>query len=77
VILPGAYSPAIASLAGLFAYSALVDLPWFKHHPALHLFEIMHGQGEAPLPLLSLGLYALMAFSLICAAGAIVARRDL
>jgi ABC-2 type transport system permease protein len=83
VVLPGAYSPAIASLAGLLAYSALVDLPWFKHYPALDLFEIMHGaqlsttQGEASLPLLSLALYALMAFSLVCAAGAIVARRDL
>ena len=79
VVLPGAYSPVIASLAGLLAYSAVVELPWFKRHPALDLFEIMHGssRGEASLPWVSLGLYALMALSLVFAAGAIVARRDL
>jgi hypothetical protein len=83
VVSTGAYSPAIATLAALLGYSAFVDLPWFKRYPALDLFEVMHGtllstsQAEASLPWLSLGLYALMAFSLIFAAGAIVARSDL
>ena len=78
VVLAGAYSPAIASLAGLLAYSALVGLPWLKRYPALDLFEILHGttRGEASLPWMALGLYALMALSLLGAAGALTARSD-
>lgn len=89
VVLPGAYSPAIASVAGLLACSTLADLPPLAHHRALHLIETMHGaqllvsQHEltlvallAPLPWLALGLYALVALGLTGAAGVIVAGRD-
>lgn len=88
-VLPGAYSPAIASIAGLLSYSALAGLPPLKQHPALDLFQTIHGarllivQGATslltfadPLPWLALGGYALVAVGLICAAGSITVRRD-
>jgi hypothetical protein len=89
VVLPGSYSPAIASVAGLLTYSALADLPLLERYPALDLLKTMHGaqlsnfQGEvslttfaAPLPWLPLGLYALVALCLVWAAGSIMAHRD-
>lgn len=89
IVLPGAYSPAIASVAALSIYSVIADLPLLERHPALDLIDTMHGvqlstfQGEislatlaAPLPWLSLGLYALVTLGLIGAAGAIMARKD-
>ena len=87
--LSGAYSPAIASVAGLIACSILAKLPLLQGHPAFDLLETMHGaqlstaQSEtslatfvAPLPWLPLGLYALVALCLVWAAGGILARRD-
>jgi ABC-2 type transport system permease protein len=89
VVLPGAYSPAIASIAGLLAYSVAADLPWLKRYPALDLLGTMHGAQlstsqdheslsafATSLPWLALGLYALVALCLIGAAGAIMKRRD-
>lgn len=89
VVLSGAYSPVIASVAGLLTYSALAKLPLLEQYPTLDLLGTMHGtrlsisQGDAslaafaaPLPWLSLGLYALVALCLVCAAGSIMARRD-
>ncbi|GLQ99432.1 hypothetical protein [Dyella mobilis] len=87
-VLPGAYSPAVASVAGLLAYSVLADLSWLARFPALDLFGTMHGAQlsvqaaptlasfAAPLPWLALGLYAGIALGLIGAAGSVVARRD-
>lgn len=88
-VLSGAYSPAIASVAGLIACSILARLPLLERHPAFDLLETMHGaqvsttHGEAslaafaaPLPWLSLILYALVALCLTGAAGSIMARRD-
>lgn len=88
-VLSGAYSPAIASVAGLFACSVVAKLPLFERHPAFDLLEIMHGAQlstahgaasltafAAPLPWLSLCLYALVALGLVWTAGGIVARRD-
>jgi ABC-type transport system involved in multi-copper enzyme maturation permease subunit len=88
-VLPGAYSPAIASIAGLLSYSALAGLPLVKQHPALDLFQTMHGARllifhgasslltfAGPLPWLALGGYALVAIGLIFAAGSITVRRD-
>lgn len=88
-VLSGAYSPAIASVAGLVACSVIAELPLFERDPALNLIDTMHGaqlsisQGEvslaafvAPLPWLELGFYALVALCLVGAAGAIMARRD-
>lgn len=86
--MSGAYSPVIASVAGLVVCSVVADLPLFERYPTLNLIGTMHGaqllisQGEslaavvAPLPWLSLGAYALVALCLIVAAGAIMARRD-
>lgn len=89
VVLPGSYSPAIASVAGLLAYSALADLPLLERYPALDLLKTMHGEQLSyiqdraslasfaiPLPWLSLGLYALVALCLVWAAGSIMAHRD-
>jgi ABC-2 type transport system permease protein len=89
VVLAGAYSPAIASIAGLLVYSVLADLPALERYPALDLMDTMHGAQLAvsqdapslanfanPLPWLALGLYALVALCLIAAAGIIIARRD-
>ena len=88
-VFTGAYSPVIASVAGLIACPVLADLPLLERHPAFNMLETMHGaqlstvHGEtslaafaAPLPWLSLGLYALVALCLIGAAGSITARRD-
>lgn len=88
-VLSGAYSPAIASVAGLIACSVLAELPLLQGHPALDFLGTMHGaqlstvHGEtsltafaSPLPWLSLGLYALVALCLIGVAGGITARRD-
>lgn len=88
-IMSGAYSPAIASVACLIACSVLAELPLLEGHPAFDLLGTMHGaqistvHGEtslaafaAPLPWLSLGLYALVALCLIGVAGGITARRD-
>lgn len=88
-VLPGAYSPAIASVAGLLAYSILAELPSLARYPALDVMKTMHGaplslsQGEvspavfaAPLPWLALSLYALAALCLVGAAGVVMARRD-
>ena len=87
-VMSGAYSPVIASVAGLAVCSVVADLPLFERYPTLNLIGTMHGaqlfisQGEslaavvAPLPWLSLGAYALVALCLIVAAGAIMARRD-
>lgn len=88
-VFSGAYSSVIASVAGLIACSVLADLPLLERHPAFNLLETMHGaqlstiHGEAslaafaaPLPWLSLGLYALVALCLVGAAGSITARRD-
>jgi ABC-type transport system involved in multi-copper enzyme maturation permease subunit len=89
VVLPGSYSPAIASVAGLLACSALAHLPMLERYPPLDLLKTMHGeqlsniQGDAslasfavPLPWLSLGLYALVALCLMWAAGRVMAHRD-
>jgi hypothetical protein len=89
VVLPGSYSPAIASVAGLLAYSALADLPLLERYPPLDLLKTMHGeqlsniQGKAslasfavPLPWLSLSLYALVALCIVWAAGSTMAHRD-
>ncbi|HUB88294.1 MAG TPA: hypothetical protein VMA74_01050 [Dyella sp.] len=89
VVLPGAYSAAIASVAALLAYSILADLPPLARYPALDLIETMHGAQLlasrrevslaallAPLPWLALGLYALVALCLVGAAGAIMAGKD-
>ena len=88
-VLPGAYSPAIVSIAGLVLYSMLGRLPLVKQHPAVDLFEtmrgaqlsILHGEASlatfaAPLPWLALGLYALVTLGLVSAACSIIARRD-
>ena len=79
----------IASIAGLIACPVLADLPLLAHHPAFNLLETMHGAQlstvhgatsltafAAPLPWLSLGLYALVALCLVGAAGSITARQD-
>lgn len=89
IILPGSYSPAIASVAALSIYSVLADLPVLERHPALDLIDTMHGarlstfHGEGslaalvtPLPWMALGLYALVTLGLVGTAGAITARRD-
>jgi len=89
VVLPGAYSPAIASVAGLMACSVAAGLPLFEHHAVFDVLQTMHGAQlsamdggtalatiAAPLPWLRLGLYALVALCLVGTAGAIVARRD-
>lgn len=89
IVLPGAYSPAIASVVALSIYSVLADLPPLGHHPALDLIDTMHGvqlatfQGGvslaalvAPLPWQALGLYALVTLGLLGTAGAVMARRD-
>ncbi|GFZ93053.1 hypothetical protein [Dyella caseinilytica] len=89
VVLPGAYSPAIASVAGLTACSMVARLPLFEHQPAFNLLETMHGERlstihggaslatiAAPLPWLPLGVYALVALCLVGAASAVMARRD-
>jgi ABC-2 type transport system permease protein len=89
VVLPGAYSPAIASVAAVLACSVLAELPLSERYPVIDLLKTMRGaqlsafQGEASpivfsasLPWLSLGLYALLALCLIWAAGSIVARKD-
>ncbi|OOG56320.1 hypothetical protein [Rhodanobacter sp. C03] len=89
VVLPGAYSPAIASVAGLIVCSVLAKLPPFQGHSAFDLLETIHGaqlstvHGETslaafavPLPWLSLGLYTLVALCLVGAAGSITAQRD-
>jgi len=89
VVLSGAYSPAIASVAGLIACPVLAELPLLQGHPAFDLLETMHGAQlsivhdetsltafAAPLPWLSLGLYALVALCLVGVAGGITARRD-
>jgi ABC-2 type transport system permease protein len=88
-VLPGAYSPAIASIAVLFLYSVLGGLPLVKQYPALDLFQtmrgaqlsVLHGDASlltfaAPLPWLALGLYALVTVALAAAACSIIARRD-
>jgi ABC-2 type transport system permease protein len=88
-VLSGAYSPAIASVAGVVACSVLSGLPALERHPTLDLPGTMHGaqlftvRGEtslatfaAPLPWLSLGLYALVALCLVGVAGSITVRRD-
>ena len=88
-VFPGAYSPVIASVAGLIACPVLADLPLLARHPAFNLVETMHGAQlstahgatslaafAAPLPWLSLGLYALVTLCLAGAAGSITARRD-
>jgi hypothetical protein len=88
-VLPGAYSPAIASIAGLLLYSALAGLPLAKQYSALDLFQTMRDaqlsifRGDASLasvatrlPWLALGLYALVALGLVLAASRIIARRD-
>ena len=88
-IFSGADLPAIASVGGVVACSVISGLPLFERHPALNLLETMHGarllaiQGEtslaafaAPLPWLSLSVYALAALCLIGMAGGIVARQD-
>ena len=88
-VLSGAYSPAIASVAGLIACSVLAELPLLEGHPTFDLLGTMHGaqlstiHGEislaafaAPLPWPSLGLYALVALCLVGVAGGITARRD-
>lgn len=88
-VLSGAYSPVIASVAGLIACSVLADLPLLERHPAFDLLETMHGAQlssvhggtslaafAAPLPWLSLGLYVLVALCLAGAAGSITTRRD-
>lgn len=82
VVLPGAYSPAIASIAGVLTFSAVAELPLFERYPALDLVETMHGTqlsisaGATPLPWLSLGLYVLVALCLVGATSNITARRD-
>ncbi|HUA78925.1 MAG TPA: hypothetical protein VL997_01030 [Dyella sp.] len=89
VILPGTYSPAIASVAGVLACSAIAELPPLERYPALDVIETMRGAqlsitqsaaspilSAAPLPWLSLGLYALVALGLVWVAGTIVVRRD-
>lgn len=88
-VLSGAYSPAIASVTTLIVGSVLAELPLLEGHPAFDLLGTMHGaplsidHGEislaafaAPLPWLSLGLYALVALCLAGVAGGITARRD-
>jgi hypothetical protein len=88
-VLPGAYSPAIASIAGLLLSSALAGLPLAKQYPALDLFQTMRDaqlsifRGDASLasvatrlPWLALGLYALVALGLVLAASRMIARRD-
>lgn len=88
-VLPGAYSPAIASVAGLVACSVIAELPSFERHPVLNLLGTMHGlqlattrdvdslaSFAAPLPWLSLGLYVLVALGLVGMAGGITAHRD-
>jgi ABC-2 type transport system permease protein len=88
-VLPGAYSPAIASIAGLLVYSVLAGLPLVKQFPAIDLFQtmrgaqlsILHGEASlatfaAPLPWLALGLYALVTLGLVSAACSIIAHRD-
>lgn len=79
-VLPGAYSPAIASIAGLLLYSVLGGLPLLKPYPALDLFQTMRGAQLAtfasPFPWLALGLYALVTLGLVAAACSIIARRD-
>lgn len=88
-VLPGTYSPAIASIAGLLACSILADLPPLEHYPVLDPVETMYGaqlsfsQGNpsltiflAPLPWPALGLYALVALCLVGAAGLVMVRRD-
>ena len=89
IVLPGAYTPSIASVAALYLYSILADLPLLERYPALDLMSTRHGaqlsifHGEAsstallsPLPWQTLALYALIALCLMGAAGAIMARRD-
>lgn len=89
IILPGGYSPAIASVAALSIYSVLADLPLLARYPALDLIDTMHGMqlstfhGEGSLaalvtqlPWMALGLYALVTLGLVGMAGAIMARRD-
>ncbi len=88
-VFSGAYSPAIASVAGVLLFSVLAKLPLFELLTAFDLLETVHGaqlssvHGEtslgafvAPLPWFSLGLYALMALCLIGAAGSITTHRD-
>ncbi|WP_449428394.1 hypothetical protein [Rhodanobacter umsongensis] len=88
-VLSGAYSPAIASVAGLIACSAFAKLPLLQGHPAFDLLKTMHGAQlstsadkaslaafATPLPWLSLGLYALIALCLVGVTGSIMARRD-
>lgn len=88
-VLSGAYSPAIASVSGLIACSVLASLPRLERHPTFDLLETMHGAQlsvahgaaslaafAAPLPWLSLGLYALVALCLVGVAGSITAHRD-
>lgn len=89
VVLQGSYAPAIASIAGLLAYSALAHLPLLERYPLLDLLKTMRGEQlssievqaplasfSAPLPWLSLGVYALVALCLVWAAGRVMARRD-
>jgi ABC-2 type transport system permease protein len=88
-VLSGAYSPAIASVAGLITCSVLAKLPLLERYSAFDLLETMHGaqlsstHSEASLvtfaallPWRSLGLYALVALCLVGVAGSIMARRD-
>ncbi|MDE3211106.1 MAG: hypothetical protein KGM46_10215 [Pseudomonadota bacterium] len=88
-VLSGAYSPAIASVAGLIACSVFAELPLLEGHPAFDLLGTMHGARlsaahgaaslaafAAPLPWPSLGLYAAVALCLVGVAGGITARRD-
>jgi len=88
-VLPGAYSPAIASIAGLLLCSALAGLPQVKQYPALDLFQTIRGAQlsllhsepslhtfAAPLPWLALGVYALVAIGLVFAACSITVTRD-
>ena len=88
-IMPGAYSPAIGTLAALAACSILAGLPALEGHPAFDLLGTMRGVPlpiatsgtstailSVPMPWLSLGLYALVALGLFWAAGRALAHRD-
>ena len=88
-VFSGAYSPVIASVAGVFVCSVLAELPLFEGHPTFDLLGTMHGaqlstvHGEtslaafaAPLPWFSLGLYALVVLCLVGATGSITTRWD-
>lgn len=79
-VLPGAYSPAIATVAGVLMCSVLAELPLLERYPSLDVVRTMRGAPltnvAAPLPWLSLCIYALVALCLVSAAGSIVARRD-